>query len=305
MKVSLQNFDLNLLLIFNALMVEKNVSKAADMVFLSQSAMSHALNRLRSLLDDPILVRTDKGMVPTPRALAMEVPIREALTNLQLTLYSPDPFDPSISCKSFVIYGPEYFESVYLPVLAARLQKIAPHIEILSGILTDKNPEAGLTSGEVDFVVGIESITEVPGRLRSIPWIQDDITCVVRKENPKIGRQISLKEFMDVRHIHYSTLGTPYKKTFMDQWIEENNINRKIAVSTPGYLGAAMITAETDYVLTVPRKLANKLIKTRELRIVDSPENFPEYRLNLIWHPLYEKDPAHMWFRGKLLELAG
>ncbi len=302
MKISLQNFDLNLLNIFNTLMLEHSVSKAAKQVCLSQSAMSHALNRIRVLLDDPILVKTQKGMLPTPRALAMEVPIREALTKIQQNLYAPEEFDSSVDHAGFIIYGPEYFEAVYLPALTSYFQNQAPNIAIKAGIVTTSIEDV-LTSGEVDYIIGIEGIHEVSNRLRCRSWLNDKLTCVVRKDNTTIGDRITLAEFRDVRHIYHSTLGTPYAQTFLDKWLNLNKINRHITANVSGYLSAAMTTEITDYVLTVPLHLARKLIKKMDLRIVDPPENFPDYQLNLIWHPIYENDPAQVWFREKLLDL--
>jgi len=302
MKISLQNFDLNLLNIFNTLMLEHSVSKAAEKVCLSQSAMSHALNRLRVLLDDPILVKTQKGMLPTPRALAMEVPIRESLTKIQQTLYAPEAFDPSVDHAGFIIYGPEYFEAVYLPVLTSYFQNQAPNVMIKAGIVTTSIEDI-LTSGEVDYIIGIEGIHEVPNRLRCQSWLNDKLTCVARKDNTTIGDRISLDEFRNVRHIYHSTLGTPYAQTFLDKWLNHNKINRHITANVSGYLSATMITEITDYVLTVPLQLAQKLVKKMNLRIVEPPESFPDYQLNLIWHPIYENDPAQVWFREKLLDL--
>jgi len=303
-KFNIQNFDLNLLAIFDALMVERNVSKAAERVFLSQSAMSHALNRLRGLLDDPILVRTEKGMRPTPRALDMEVPIREALTRIQHTLYEPAVFDPLTSDETFTLYGPEYYECVFLPILAKRLVKIAPNVKIITEILSTEVPESELSSGEVDFSVGVESGLQISKRLHCQSWFNDRLTCLVRKENKKVGDRISLKEFTQISHIYHSTLGTPFKFTFLDEWLQENNLSRKFAFTIPGYMAAGMTIAETDYLMTLPLRLAQKLVQIMKLRIVTPPEDFPEYRLNLIWHPLYEMDPARVWFRDQLLDLA-
>jgi DNA-binding transcriptional LysR family regulator len=303
-KFNIQNFDLNLLAIFDALMVERNVSKAAARVFLSQSAMSHALNRLRGLLDDPILVRTEKGMRPTPRALDMEVPIREALTRIQQTLYEPAVFDPLTSDETFTLYGPEYYECVFLPILAKRLVKIAPNVKIITEILSTEVPESELSSGEVDFSVGVESGLQISKRLHCQSWCNDRLTCLVRKENKNVGDRISLEEFTQIPHVYHSTLGTPFKFTFLDEWLQENNLSRKFAFTIPGYMAAGMTIAETDYLMTLPLRLAQKLVQIMKLRIVMPPESFPEYRLNLIWHPLYEMDPARVWFRDQLLDLA-
>ena len=303
MKFNIQNFDLNLLAIFDALMVERNVSKAAEKVFLSQSAMSHALNRLRGLLDDPILVRTEKGMRPTPRALSMEVPIRDALTKIQHNLYAPEPFKAFTSQQTFVIYSTEFFECVFLPLLSARLEKMAPNIRVVTEILTQYIPESGMTNGEIDFVIGVEDGIVVPRRLNIQPWFQDSLTCIVRRQNPVVGASVSLEQFTKIPQILHSTLGTPFRFTFLDQWLEKNKISRKVAVTTTGFLSATMTIAETNYLMTLPLRVAQKLVDAMDLRIVNPPPDFPEYKLSLISHPLYGKDPAHMWFRNQLLDI--
>ena len=301
MKLNIQNFDLNLLAIFDALMIERNVSRAAEKVFLSQSAMSHALNRLRKLLDDPILVRTEKGMRPTPRALAMEIPVREALTKIQNHLYTPEPFNAFTGQRTFVIYSTEFFECIMLPALTARLERLAPRIRIVTEILTQQIPESGMTNGDIDIVIGIEGGISIPKRLKTQPWFTDSLTCIVRRENPVVGESISLDQFSRIPQIIHSTLGTPFKYNFLDQWLETKQLSRQGSVTTSGFLSAAMIVAETNYLMTLPLRLANMLVEAMDLRIVQPPGEFPDYRLSLTWHPLYEKDPAHMWFRSQLM----
>ena len=303
MNINLRNFDLNLLVFFDALMNERCVSKAAEKVFLSQSGMSHALNRLRTLLDDPILMRTEQGMMPTPRALEMEVPIREMLNRIQITLYKQKPFDPTTSDRRFVIYCTEYFECVVMPKLMAHLEQVAPYCSIAAEILTYEFPESKLTSGDVDFVVGIEGLVDFPKILLSRTWIQDSLVCLIRAENKKIGQSISLKQFAETPHILLSILGTPFKFTFLDNWLKKQNIMRKYSVTTAAFLPAALILAETDYIMTLPRRMARKLTEIMALRLVELPNNPPKFQLNLIWHPLYEKDPAHLWFKQQLLAI--
>ncbi len=300
----LQNFDLNLLISFNALMTERSVSKAAEKVNLSQSAMSHSLNRLRMLLDDPIMVKTNKGMRPTLKALSLEVPIRDALIKIQQNLYTQENFDPLVDKANFMIIGPEYFETIYLPNLFEELQTRAPNVNVMVGVLSTEIDEKLLTNGEVDYVIGIEGIHIVSSNLVSQPWLYDKLTCVVRKDNKKIGDKLSLQNFIDATHIHHSTLGSPQTKTFLDKWLGENDINRYVAVNVPGYLSALMITESTDFLFTLPSHVAEMVIKKLNLRIVEPPERFPEYKLNLIWHPLYENEPHQVWFREKLISMS-
>ncbi|MBW2605050.1 MAG: LysR family transcriptional regulator [Deltaproteobacteria bacterium] len=303
MNINLRNFDLNLLVCFDALMSERNVSKAAEKVFLSQSGMSHALNRLRTLLDDPILMRTEQGMMPTPRALEIEVPIREMLNRINRTLYTQKSFDPLTSGKTFVVYSPEYFECLILPKLMAHLEKVAPHCSIKAEILTHEIPESKLTNGDVDFIIGVESLMDIPKNLRSRSLIRDSLVCIVREKNKKIGPSMSMEQFTETPHILFSVMGTPFKMAFLDKWLENQNIRRKFSVTSAAFLPAALILAETDYIMTLPRRIATKLTEIMALRLVELPINPPNFQLNLIWHPLYEKDPAHIWFKWQLLSL--
>jgi DNA-binding transcriptional LysR family regulator len=303
MSINLRNFDLNLLVFFDALMSERNVSKAAEKVFLSQSGMSHALSRLRSLLDDPILMRTEQGMMPTPRALEMEVPVREMLNRINRTLYNQQPFDPLTSDRRFVLYCTEYFECLMMPKLMAHLEKVAPHCSIAAEILTHELPESKLTTGDVDFVIGVESLMDIPKNLKSRNWIQDSLVCLVREENKKIGPSVSLEQFAEAPHILLSILGSPFKFGILGNWLKKQNVQRKYSVSTAAFLPAALILAETDYIMTLPRRMATKLAEILPLRLVELPNNPPNFQLNLIWHPLYEKDSAHIWFKEQLLSL--
>ena len=166
----------------DALMTERSVSKAAEKVYLSQSAMSHALNRLRGLLDDPILVKTHKGMLPTAKALTMELPIRESLIKIQQSLYAQDDFKPSVNHATFIIYGPEYFETAYLPALFSDFQHTAPNVKVMAGVLSSIDEDL-LASGEVDYFLGIDGIHTVPKRLRCQPWLEDELTCIVSSKN--------------------------------------------------------------------------------------------------------------------------
>ena len=303
MDINIHNVDLNLLVIFDALMVERNVTEAAESVNLSQSAMSHALNRLRKLLDDPVLVRTENGMRPTARAKELELPVREILTNIQRHLYAPQPFAPMNSRRTFVIYSTEYFECVFFPRLIARLERAAPDIKLKLGILERNIPEKRLTNGEVNFVIGVEEVSDVPKRIHSQPWAEDSLSCLVRDQNTAVGDQISLAQYSRMNHIYHSTFGTPFAHALLDRWLQANGIQRQVAVTTTGYLSAAMIVAETNYLLTLPTRLAQKLVKTMGLRVVMPPENFPGYKLNLMWHPIYGKDPACVWLRAQLMDI--
>jgi DNA-binding transcriptional LysR family regulator len=190
-----------------------------------------------------------------------------------------------------------------MPELMAHLEKIAPRCSITAEILTHDLPESKLTRGDVDFVIGVEGLMDIPKNLTSRDWIQDSLVCLVREENKKIGQSITMKQFAETPHILLSILGSPFKFAFLDRWLKKQNIQRKFSVTTAAFLPAALILAETDYIMTLPRRMAKKLVKIMALRLVELPNNPPNFQLNLIWHPLYEKDPAHIWLKWQLLNL--
>lgn len=271
MESNLRNIDLNLLVVFNALMEERHVTRAAGKIHLTQSAMSHALNRLRSLLDDPILVQTNRGMMPTPRARKMEAPIRKALNQISLGLSTPKFFDPKKSRKTFVIYCAEYFECIMLPRLMARLEWVAPHVSIVSEVLKPEIPEHAMIRGDVTCVVGIEGVVEPPRRFRSQPLIHEPLVCMVRKGNPRFKARLTAEEFTRATHLYHSTLGTPFTYTMVDQWLKKHKLKRKFAITTGAFLPAALIVAETDYIMLLPRRLARILAHNLDLRQVEPP----------------------------------
>ena len=174
----LRKFDLNLLIIFEALITECHVTRAAKKVYLSQPAVSHALNRMRDELGDPLLVRTEKGMQPTPRALEMLPAVQQALKLLEATLSPPQPFDPATSTRRFVIATTDYFELVHYPELVARIREIAPNVSLEIELIDDQVLQTGLENREVDLVVGLESFHDIPKRLVTEPWVSDELVCL-------------------------------------------------------------------------------------------------------------------------------
>ncbi len=181
---TLRRVDLNLLLIFDALMRERNVSRAAERVFLSQPAMSNALKRLREMLDDPILVRGAKGMQVTPRALALEAPVRSILQQVARTVQPAQPFEPITARTRFAIGMNEYSENIVLPKLATYLRQSAPNVELIAHMLTAEDPEPLLETGELSFVIGVEEYNKFSKRLRSESWTSERLVCLVSQSHP-------------------------------------------------------------------------------------------------------------------------
>ncbi|NOR69578.1 MAG: LysR family transcriptional regulator [Methylomarinum sp.] len=294
--MNLNHLDLNLLVAFDALMTEKNVSKAAEKLFIGQSAMSHSLNRLRQTLDDPILVRTTKGMKPTARAEALIVPIRKALLEIEMTVTSKPEFIPKTAKHQFIIAATDYNELILLPSLLNKVHGLAPGVNIHVRQTSEYMPEEELENGSINVVLGFDVSLETPSRINQQALFNDVFVSIVRKDHPTIGDTLSLEQYTQMDHILISPSGSEHG--IVDHWLHQNNLNRKIALIVPHFLSAPLIIAQTDMVLTLPYRVAEKFVQMAPLKLLHTPIALPSYQLSMTWHPLYEKDPADQWIRN-------
>ena len=293
--MSLNRLDLNLLIAFDALMTEQNVSKAAEKLFIGQSAMSHSLNRLRQALDDPILVRTTGGMKPTTRAEALIVPIRKALLDIEVTVTSHLAFEPKTAEHRFVIAATDYNELILLPSLLKKVREQAPGVNIHLRQPNEYFPEEELENGTINVALGFDVSLEAPSRIHQQALFHDVFVSIVRKDHPTIGDTLSIEQYTAMEHILISPSGV--EDGIVDQWLNQHNLSRKIVLIVPHFLSAPLIIAQTDMVLTLPYRVAEKFVQMAPLKLLHPPIELPRYQLSMIWHPLYEKDPADQWLR--------
>jgi DNA-binding transcriptional LysR family regulator len=299
--MKLHQLDLNLLLAFDALMTQRNVTRAAQQCFISQPAMSHALNRLRQFFEDPLLVRSATGMQPTGRALALHQAVRQALELLEQELGREDSFVPATSNRRFVISTTDYVECVLIPPLIRRLQTEAPGVRIEIEILRDRLPEQALANGEVDLVLGFDEYMQVPGSLRTETWLTEPLAGVVAREHPRVGENITLAQLTELPHVFHSPLGT--RDSIVDTWLASQNLKRSISVNSQSYMSAAAIVSQSDHLLVLPNRVAEMLAEALPLKRVRLPADLPAYHLNCVWHPLHDRQPALQWLRGLLRSL--
>lgn len=290
----LRQFDLNLLITLEALLSESHVSRAAEKVFLSQSAMSHALNRLRQQLDDPILVRTGNGLQPTPRAAAMLPEIRRALQLVERTLSPPETFIPKNSERCFTIACTDYFEAVVLPALFSHLQHAAPAISIEVEMITEASTRQRLESREIDLIVGMDRNLPVPAHLIQQHWITEPQVCLAGIDNTVIGHKIDLQQYTQLTHVVFSDLAGETSNA-IDQWLASQQLQRKHSARTVNYMAAARIVAMTDAIITLPLHMAKLFSEMLPVRLVTPPEDIPEVAMTCIHHPLFSNDPSLLW----------
>lgn len=293
--MSFKRLDLNLLIAFDALMAEQNVSKAAEKLFIGQSAMSHSLNRLRQALDDPILVRTSAGMKPTARAEALIVPIRKALQEIEITVTNQLTFEPATAVHRFVIAATDYSELILLPVVLKKVLQSAPGIDIHIKQPDEYFPEQELENGSINIALGFDASLEIPSRIQQQALFDDVFVSIVRKNHPYIGDTLTLEQYVAMEHILISPSGA--QVGIVDHWLKQHHLSRKIALMVPHFLSAPLIIAQTDMVLTLPYRIAEKFAHMAPLQLLHTPIELPAYQLSMIWHPLYQKDPADQWLR--------
>ncbi|HDZ8929085.1 TPA: LysR family transcriptional regulator [Aeromonas dhakensis] len=313
--MKLHQLDLNLLLAFDALMAQGSVTRAAETLFISQPAMSHALNRLRTFFGDPLLVRTPQGMLPTPRAQRLHLGVQQALRLLEQQLSDEEVFEPSQSKRRFVLCTTDYVECVLIPPLIQRLKRLAPGVTIEIRILRDTLPEAELASGEIDLVLGFDEYMQVPGYLGKETWLTEPLAGLVRADllmtAPALAEsgdnsalpaeRISLAQLIEMPHVFHSPLGT--SEASLDRYLKTLGFSRTISVNSQSYMSAAAIVSQSDHLLVLPSMVAELLASHWPLKSLPLPENVPDYHLNCVWHPVHAQQPALIWLKALMKEL--
>ncbi|UPQ82634.1 LysR family transcriptional regulator [Pseudomonas knackmussii] len=288
--MNIYSFDLNLLRVLDALLRERNVSRAAERLSLSQPAVSNALNRLRELLDDPLLVRVGRAMQPTPRALSLEAPIRDALQQIEHTLNAGDFFDPATSRQRFVIAVTDYVELICMPPLMAHLAKLAPGIQLGIQHLTPSLPAEALDNGAIDLAVG--RFLDVPTRFHSRRWASETLQVALRKQHPLIDGDLDLTTFLRLRHLWVHGGQT---RGMVDQWLEDHDLARDVVYTTPNYLQAAHIVASSDLAAVLPTGLARHFAGLLPLQLFDLPFDLGTFQLDIVSVAQRERDAALQW----------
>jgi DNA-binding transcriptional LysR family regulator len=297
--MNLRKVDLNLLVVFDAVMRERSVTRAAHRVFLTQSAVSSALSRLRDQLGDELFLRGPGKLRPTPRAVELEEPVRALLGELEHVL-SPAQFDPATERRSFTIATNDYFTAAVLPALAGRVARVAPNID-LRIIPTDGRALELLDQQEADLVC--TAADHLPERYGSQVLVEDDYVCLVRRDHPFAAKPPTLAQYAQAKHLLVSPRGDV--KGFVDERLAEKGLTRRIALTINHFAAAPQIVAETDYVLTVMRLIADRFAPARRVVQFPCPVAAPAVmrRMRMIWHERLAQHAAHRWLRGVLLEV--
>lgn len=299
-KIKIAQIDLNLLIILDALLAERHLSRAAARIGRSQPAMSHALRRLRGLFNDPLLVRAKGGMRPTQRALDLEAPVRAVLSEVTALTGLGGSFDPGSALRTFRLAMSDYNARAFVPPLVERIREEAPavNIEVRQG--GRHNAGETLTRGDVDIVVS--SVREIPKGMMGQLLLRDSFACVARRKAMAGKRRLTLSEYMARPHLHISLQGVPSGN--VDEALAGMGLARRITVTLPHFLVVPAVVASTDIVATLPLRVARAFAKERDLIVFKPPFPIADSTVIAIWHPRAEGDPGHRWLRGLLASVA-
>jgi len=312
----LARLDLNQLVAMELLLRLGSVTRAAERLGVTQSAMSHTLRRLREAFDDPLLVRGGAAMVATPRAQALKTPLRAALRSLADAIAAPDDFEPASSERTFRLASPDLFDALFFPDLLRRIAQEAPRVSLtaLSGYerLGDRLETGDLDAAIVPTAAGpsevepgdgegsaaVEMGPRLPGDLRT-RWLLDDVWApFVRIGHPALQQgPLSARAFAALDHILVSPSGQGLGAT--DARLAEQGLRRRIAFRAPTFASGIGVAQDTDLVLVAPRALALRAARFG-LASLDVELELPRHKITLVWHPRVEADPAHHWLRAHL-----
>lgn len=300
--MNFHGIDLNLLVAFNALMSERNVTRAATQVNVSQPAMSAALSRLRKLFGDPLFLRSADGLLPTARARDLSEPIAEALRQIESTLVKKPQFVPEKTSLTFKLGVSDYPAFVLLPTLLQALEKKAPGVSLNVHAFNDRDHVVDLLdAGAIDAAVGMPP-THADSRILTRPVLRDEFVTIIANDHPAARRGMSLKNYLELRHVLVSPEGELYG--IVDQALAQQGKRRKLAMTLPQMFAVPTTVARTSMTATVMRRVALHSPAGHLLALFPPPVALPEVVFDVIWHRRSDTHPAQLWFRELIAECA-
>lgn len=292
--MNLRSVDLNLLTVFDAIMAEQNLSRAADRIGMSQPAISNALARLRHVLKDDLFVRTGHGMRATPRAQELAKPIRKILDMVIATLTQGAEFDYTSSERVFNLVLSDYGEVVLLSPLMHWLDAIGANVRIniethMQGELKEK-----MRYGKIDLCLWTEPM---PGEaFNSELLLKEELYSMVRRDHPSVGNRLTLEQYLTLKHLVLEWPSTENLRP-VERHLEDLGLSREHYLRVHSFFSMPWIVAGSDVVCTMPSRMARTFSELHCLKCFKTPLEGLEIPIHLSWHQSFEHDPAHQWLR--------
>ncbi len=304
---NLAGVDLNLLVVFDALMSEQHVTRAAQKIGLSQPATSNALSRLRNLFKDELFVKTSRGVTATPKAIALAEPIRQALVQIQGAIASLVEFEPATSDRIFRLGMDDYTEAIFLPGLLQQIEQVAPNVKIqVFPTNWQKSPKL-LDADEIDVALG--HCPEWQSWHQRQLLYEECFVAVVSQNNPLAGNAIArsaapeaiaLADYIAASHLLVSPRGD--MAGLVDTTLEKLNLKRRVVMSMPNFLTAALVVANTNLIATLPERIAKICAPILNLHISPLPFEMIGFSVDMLWHIKNNRDLGQVWLRTILMQ---
>ncbi|MGV3650344.1 MAG: LysR family transcriptional regulator [Devosia sp.] len=296
--MNLASIELKLLVVFDAMLAERSVTRVGYRLGMSQPAVSNALNRLRDLLKDQLFLRTGEGMVPTPRALELGEPLQQALRQIERAL-EPAAFQPRELDWTFNLAVSDYVSVVFLPALIAHMNTVAPAVKL--HIQSKRNPEVSglLDNSEADLAIGI--IPDLPRRFRRAQLFRDRYVCMMRVDHPLAGSPISLADFQAIDHLAIKP--SAHEISRADRLLHKQGVRRKIATTAQQLLAAPAIVSRSDLVVLVFERVVDYFDR-EAFFFCPAPVDDMWFRVSAVWNQAHNEDAAAKWLRRQVIEVA-
>ena len=297
----MQNVDMKALQVFFCLLNECNVTRTAQQLNMTQSAVSHTLARLRLLFNDPLFVSMGRGMLPTSRALALVEPLQQSLDALRKLIEPIKTFDPLSFEGSFEIATTDYIGFILLPRLMQRLAQNAPGAELNIQPLRPKEDLNLLKDGKLDLIIWNEKSAPANFHVRDL--FSDRLKSVVRVGHPQINGSLSLEQFRNGQHLRISSNHGAVREA-IDSLYEQHEIRCKTSLTVPHFLLAHILISQTDMIGMIAELTALRIAREIPLQVFEPPVAVAGFTVSQVWHERLHAAPAHKWLRGEINAVA-
>lgn len=295
----LPSYDLNLMRAFVALYGERNVTRAAALMNISQPAMSGLLAKLRELFNDPLFVRDKRGIQPTEKSDQLFPQLQQALLALDNLVQAQTGFNPATANRKFELSVNDYFEFIVLPNLMQRLRQIAPGIQLITSPFSQTLSESGILNGQADIAFG--RIVTPPDNIVVRPALEDGLQCLVALDHPCGKRRMQQKDYE--RYPHVQVRPHNNLRTGVFQQLGEKGLSRQIACTVSHFLAVPSLLIDSECIATLPTRVCQLLTKYYPVRQVAPPVALAPFPFHLAWHARHQKDAAHKWLRDIIVAI--
>lgn len=297
--MNIKDFDLNLLVVFDAVLAAGSISRASDSLGLSQPAVSNALARLRKATGDRLFVRLANGVAPTPYAETIAGPIRAALEAISASLSGRQDFDAASSERDFAIHVTDLGEAFFLPRLLARLTRIAPRVRLRTLALSTDEAREALRSGAADLTIG--NLPDFEAGFYQQRLFRDRYVCVVSRDHPTIGARLTARQFAAASHAIAMPGGTGHG--IIERTLVAHGLESRIALRVQNFLVLPSIVAASELIAIVPHSVGSQISPQDAVKLMPVPVAIPAFDVRQCWHERYHDDPGHRWLRQQFVEL--